>query len=141
MSHAIRRGTLGGLVLGLWLSAALVNAAEPPAEFVRGINLNGPPLTIDGRLWEGGDSPNFESRDLAFENQDVELVPPTDPERALMIRSSRWNGNVNIKFGGLSEGTYQLFLYVWEDNNSEKYHIALNGQEVVHDFVSGTAGM
>jgi hypothetical protein len=91
----------GGIAVWIGLLAGFCQAAEPPAEFVRGINLNGPALTIDGRLWESGDSPNFQSQDQAFETQDVPLVPPTDPERAMMIRSSRWNGSVNMTFNGL----------------------------------------
>jgi hypothetical protein len=130
----------GGIAVWIGLLAGFCQAAEPPAEFVRGINLNGPALTIDGRLWESGDSPNFQSQDQAFETQDVPLVPPTDPERAMMIRSSRWNGSVNMTFNGLGEGVYQLFAYVWEDNNSERYNVSVNGREVVHDFNSGAAG-
>jgi hypothetical protein len=76
--------------IAMVMACASALAESPRAEFFRGINLNGPPVVIDGHLWEGGDSKNFASRDLAFENQAVQLIPPTDPERARMIRSSRW---------------------------------------------------
>ena len=67
-------------------------AAEPP-QFFRGLNLNGPAVTIDGHDWEGKDSQHYQCRDKAFENQQVRLVPDTDADRAAMIRSSRWGGN------------------------------------------------
>ena len=72
-----------------------LHAESPRAEFFRGINLNGPPVVIDGHRWEGGDSKNLETRDQAFENQAVPLIPPTDPDRERMIRSSRWNGQAD----------------------------------------------
>ena len=48
--------------------------------FFRGINLNGPALVIDGHPWEAGDTRNLRSRDQGFENQEVPLDPPTDPD-------------------------------------------------------------
>jgi len=116
------------------------HADAPGAVFFRGINLNGPQIVIDGHKWEAGDSKNLETRDLAFENQDVPLVPPTDPERSRMIRSSRWNGQMDMRFMNIPKGMYSVFAYVWEDNNSETFSIFLDGREVVHDFVSGPAG-
>jgi Protein of unknown function (DUF1553)/Protein of unknown function (DUF1549)/Planctomycete cytochrome C len=131
-----------------WMSCAITmlapgataHADAPPAEFFRGVNLNGPPLVIDGRKWEGDDSKYVETRDRTFENQDVALIPPTDPERARMIRSSRWNGQIDMKVTAIPPGTYSVFLYVWEDNNSETFSISLDGREVLHDYVSGPAG-
>ena len=98
------------------------------------------PVVIDGHPWEAGDTRNLQSRDQAFENQEVPLDPPTDPDRARMIRSSRWGGSVNMTFANIPKGTYQVFLYVWEDNNSETFSIRLDDREVLRDFASGGAG-
>src|SRR5687768_1345966 len=112
------------LVIFLWVGwlafagGTFAGAAEEPPSFFRGLNLNGPPVTIDENTWEGKDSPNYASDDRAFENQSVPLVPTTDPERAKMIRSSRWGGN-RIELKNVPAGTYTLFVYVWEDNNPE----------------------
>ena len=84
-------------VLAMLMACAQASSETPRAEFFRGINLNGPPVVIDGHKWEGGDSKNLETRDQAFENQAVPLIPPTDPERARMIRSSRWNGQADMR--------------------------------------------
>ena len=123
-------------VAATWTSAR----AGDYAAFFRGINLNGPSILIDGREWEAGDTGNFQSRDQAFENQNVPLDPPTDPDRARMIRSSRWGGSVDMAFTNLPEGKYQVFLYLWEDNDSETFTILIDGREVVRDFVSGKTG-
>jgi hypothetical protein len=96
-------------------------------------------VTIDGQAWEGSESPNYACEDKAFENQDVSLVPPTDPERAKMIRSSRWGGN-RVELSDIPAGAYTVFLYVWEDNNPEVYSIAVNGRTVLATYNSGSVG-
>ncbi|HJQ81751.1 MAG TPA: PSD1 and planctomycete cytochrome C domain-containing protein [Lacipirellulaceae bacterium] len=113
--------------------------AEAPGEFFRGLNLNGPAVTIDGQAWEGSDSQNYACQDQAFESQDVPLVPATDPERAKMIRSSRWGGN-RIELTNVPAGAYTVFLYVWEDNNPEIFSIGVNGRTVLASYNSGSAG-
>jgi hypothetical protein len=113
--------------------------AEPAPTFFRGLNLNGPPVTIDGHAWEGQQSKQYVCNDKAFENQSVTLVPATDTERARMIRSSRWGGN-RIELTDIPGGTYTLFLYVWEDNDPENYSIAVNGQQVLARYNSGSTG-
>lgn len=129
------------VALGILLMAIPLSAAEPPAKFFRGINLNGPAIVIDGRQWEAGATPHLRSSDQAFENQAVPLIPSTDAARALMIRSSRWNTNADLHVVDVPNDSYSVFLYVWEDNNPETFSISLNGQVVQADFVSDSAGM
>jgi hypothetical protein len=129
-----------GLLISLLAACTVNRADEPRADFFRGINLNGPPVTIDGREWDGGDTKSLECRGQAFESQDVPLEPATDPERARMIRSSRWGGDFKMTMTQIPKGSYQVFLYVWEDNDSETFSIRLDDREVVQDFVSGRAG-
>jgi hypothetical protein len=129
---------------GLMLAIALTGAAwgdDPAASFFRGINLNGPGVVVDGHAWEGKDSPHFKCDDMAFENQEVALVPPTDGERARMIRSSRWGGGRNhVQLVDLPAETYSVFLYVWEDNDPETFDIVLNGRTVAVRYNSGATG-
>lgn len=116
-----------------------VDAADSVPAFFRGLNLNGPAVVIDGNSWEGNESKNFTCSDRAFENRSVPLVPATDPDRAQMIRSSRWGGN-RVELTNIPPGTYTVFLYVWEDNHPETYSIAVNGQQFESKYNSGTAG-
>lgn len=91
--------------------AALAGAAEP-AVFYRGINLNGPAVVIDDHKWEGNDAADFRCNGMAFENQSVPLKPSTDPERAQMIRSSRWGNEIDVDLVNVPQGDYQMCLYV-----------------------------
>jgi regulator of replication initiation timing len=115
-----------------------VLAADEPPSFFRGLNLNGPSVYIDGNRWEGKDANFYVCKDSAFENQNVPLVPTTDPERAKMIRSSRYGGN-RVELNDIPAGLYTVILYVWEDNNAERFSISLNGQKLL-DHNSGTTG-
>lgn len=129
-------------VFHLWLALASSAAFGADATFLRGINLNGPALTIDGRTWDAG----AKAKDLSvsgktFENQKVLLKPPVDAERTLMIRSSVWGNDVNVTFNAVPEGSYQVYLYVWEDNNNERFSLKVNDKVVVEAFESGSEGM
>ena len=128
-------------LLAAFLSAGVALAADKPDHpaFFRGLNLNGPPVEIDGHAWEGKDSADYDCRDKAFENQDVKLVPETDAERAKMIKSSRWGGN-KVVLKNVPPGKYSFFLYVWEDNNDEVLDIFLNGKLVAKQHHSGSTG-
>ena len=127
----------------VWLLfASAVFARGESATFVRGINLNGPALQIDGRAWESGAAAkNVTITGKKFENQRVLLKPPVDAERTRMIRSSVWGNDVNVTFTSVPEGTYQLYLYVWEDNNKERFSLKVNDKVVVEAFESGSEGM
>ncbi len=88
----------------------------------------------------GADSAQYSCNSQAFENQAVKLVPPTDAARAKMIRSSRWGGSNRVDLKGLGNGSLTLFLYVWEDNNSETYDVLIDGRVVKQNYKSGRAG-
>ncbi len=129
---------LSALAILSLLSIPVIAAEDAPA-FFRGLNLNGPAVQIDGNPWEGADSVNYICKDSAFEQQNVPLVPSTDPDRARMIRSSRWNGN-RVELKNLPAGLFTVFLYVWEDNNPETFTVSLNGKTVMPNVNSGSAG-
>ncbi|MDB6174631.1 MAG: Planctomycete cytochrome [Chthoniobacteraceae bacterium] len=122
----------------LVLCAAELTAAE--TAFLRGVNLNGPALTIDGHEWLGDGAPGVVIKGSAFENQEVPLKPPTDAARATMLRSSVWGKKVQVELSEVPEGAYQLFVYVWEDNQSERFDILVNQRRVLEGFNSGNAG-
>ncbi|WP_373651805.1 DUF1553 domain-containing protein [Schlesneria sp. DSM 10557] len=124
-------------VIGRELPTA--SSAPDTSSFYRGVNLNGPPVVIDGNQWEGHQAKWLQCNDRAFENQLVPLDPPTDPERTKMIRSSRWGGN-EVTINDIPPGRYTVYLYVWEDNDPEIYHVSINGAEVLSRHNSGQAG-
>ncbi|HEX6223084.1 MAG TPA: putative Ig domain-containing protein, partial [Chryseolinea sp.] len=115
-----------------------------PATFYRAVNMNGPALVIDGNNWissTGAPNFSFTTNRGTFSSQGIALIPPTDANRAAMIRSSVWGGTINLNMTGVPSGNYQVWLYVWEDNNPEIYSISLEGSVVLSNFNSGTTGM
>ncbi len=110
------------------------------AVLLRALNLNGPPLRIEGHDWEGTNAPDLKIEGKRFENQAVGLKPATDPERARMIRSSVWGSRVDVSVGGLPAEECQVLVYVWEDNHSEQFDLLVNDRPVLERFHSGAAG-
>lgn len=115
--------------------------SEAKATFFRAINLNGPPLVIDGNKWEGREAKDIECDARSFDKPNVVLKPPTDRVRAQMLRSSRWSRNFSLKLTNLPAGEYQLFAYVWEDNAPTQFDIEVNGKQVVAGHNSQGAGV
>lgn len=130
-----------GVRLSAWNTAAPPPPSPPGLTFFRGYNINGQPITIDGRKWEGKGSQTLGTAGEGFENQSVPLNPPTDEARATMIRSSAYQkGSMVAKIYQVPPGSYQVYLYVWEDNAPEVFDIFLQNKEVVKGYNSGPAG-
>ena len=138
--HTFTKFSPASIALMFLLAVGMIHAEEPQPMFYRGINLNGPAIVIDGKQWEADHAPNVRIDAMAFENQKVPLKPVADSSRATMIRSSRWGSKTSFEFQNVPQGIYQVFAYVWEDNNPEKYSILLNDKAVLNDFLSGPAG-
>ncbi|RSK44359.1 beta strand repeat-containing protein [Hymenobacter perfusus] len=110
------------------------------AVFVRAINVNGEAATIDGKSWEAGSAATgFQTNGTPFANQGVTLNPATDAARAAMIRSSVYSNALSANVS-VSNGTYLVYAYVWEDNNAATFSVTLEGQTVQSNHNSGAAG-
>lgn len=108
--------------------------------FYRGININGPVITIDGHPWEGDNAKHFVCNDRAVNSPQVDLWPPTDKNRTAMIHCFRWDRQADIKITQVPDGRYAVYAYVWEDNNPERFSITLNGKQVERQYHSGSQG-
>jgi glucose/arabinose dehydrogenase len=120
-----------------------VNSTTPTATFYRAININGAALVIDGNNWvssTGAPNFSFTTNNSVFANQGVTLIPSTDANRATMIRSSVYGNTVNANMSAVPAGSYQVYLYVWEDNFAQTYSISLEGSVVVSNLNSGPTG-
>ncbi len=113
-------------------------------EFYRAINLNGAALAIDGHNWEtSSTAPAFSATGFTFSNQSIALNPATDANRATMIRSSIYataSAPSTLTLSSVPNGTYDVYLYTWEDNGSITFDITLEGNLVADNYVSGPAG-
>jgi hypothetical protein len=131
--------------LAEYLSTPIKELGGPPAKsgkwkFDRGINLNGPAITIDGNKWQGDNAPDFACKDRAINIPGVALMPPTNEARARMIHSFRWNRSAQIKVTRGPRGKYAVYAYLVEDNNPETFSILSQGKVVARDYHSGQQG-
>ena len=117
--------------------AAAAPIALADGALYKAFNLNGPALTIGGESFAAGDTPGLCVDGPTFANQSVKLDPPTDDARAQMIRDSVYNGSVTVT--GVPQGSYDVFVYVWEDNASDDYSLLVDDREVAK-VTSGPAG-
>ena len=98
-------------------------------------------MTIAGQAWEAGSAANVSAGPVGFENQASLLNPATDTARAQMIRSAIWGWSLTtIRISAIPSGTYQVYLTVWEDNNSASFDIRLEGSLVRGGYQSGSGG-
>ena len=84
-------------------------------------------------------APNFSyttNRGL-FANQSITLIPATDANRATMIRSSIWGESVTLTVGAVPAGTYQVWVYVWEDSSPQIFSVSMEGTVVKANHNSG----
>jgi len=128
-----------------YLTTPITQLTGPPADtgkwtFFRGVNVNGPALTIDGNLWEGDEAVDYVCKDSALNTPQVTLRPPTDDARAKMIHSFRWSSNPTLTLTNVPAGTYAVYASLWEDNNPETFTLSLNGQVVARNHCSGVTG-
>lgn len=131
-------GTLCALVCGM-LTGSLSVADD--AKFVRGINLNGSQLIIDGQPWDSDSAEKLKITGKRFDNQKIPLTPAVDDSKAQMIRSSVWGDEAKIEILGLGPKATRVFVYVWEDNDNERFDLLVNNRVVQRGFESGAAGM
>jgi len=127
------------------LTTPIVKLDGPPANtgpwrFYRGININGPAIEIDGNRWDGDDARDFACKDRPLNSPHVTLRPPTDPARAKMIHSFRWDRNASFAITNVPTGTYAVYAYVWEETSPETLTIRLNDRVVQRNYNSGLAG-
>jgi len=110
-------------------------------QFYRALRFFGPSIVIDGLNFEGKGAPNVATNGPGFENQAVELKPRTAAARASMIRSSVWTREgIRVSMSAVPAGTYAVFLYVWEDNDSQTFDLFVNDRPVIGNYMSGEGG-
>ena len=114
-----------------------VVTANVLATIGRGLNLNGPPLTVDGNAWEGRDAPGYKPVGTGFDFQDMDLKPSADPDRAALIRSGIWSREgTSVTLTGVPPGTYQTYLYVWGVKETETCDVVVRGKLAQSGYTS-----
>jgi hypothetical protein len=111
----------------------------------RAINLNGPSLSFEGKTFEASAlAADLVAGPYSFTDERVALNPAvTDGNKAKMLHSSIFGYGMvggQVKLSNVPNGNYNVYLYVWEDNQNETFSLKLNGQTVESNDQSGPAG-
>ncbi|MDJ1498598.1 Ig-like domain-containing protein [Cytophagaceae bacterium DM2B3-1] len=107
--------------------------------FYRAIDLNGPSVTIDGRLFEASaTATGVTASGSGDSSPQVALTPATDTARAKMIRTSlSANPGVNVT---VPNGFYDVYLYQWENDYPDGLSFYIEGEMVLDYHQISTAG-
>lgn len=122
--------------------------AHSPVEsgnFVLGVNLNGPPVVIEGQTWlshEEGIAQGLAIEEAYAWSGDVgsRLRPEADSDTALMLSSVIWRANASDSSGlrisvPAPNGTYKIYLWLLE--NFRSYHRVIDVELQDKPAVSG----
>lgn len=111
---------------------------------VKAINMNGSAVTVDSVTYEAETSSGIQVSTTAqrFNSQSVTLNPAvSNMSKASMIRSSVWgnNGALTAQLP-LTNGTYQVVIYNWEDTTAQTIGVQLEGSNVASNINTGSVG-
>lgn len=110
------------------------------AEFYRGVNVNGPPIEIDGNQWHGDGAEFFECDNAKVTVDDLDWKPAPDSNVEQMLRTFRWAGNPRLRIKDVDEGMYTVWAYLQEDTDSQTYDIFVDDMPARRGYVSGAPG-
>jgi hypothetical protein len=122
--------------------------AQPAAQreegaFFRGVNLNGPAVTIGGNAWEAGhESASLRlSGHTPFVNKTAFLLPTPDKELIPLLRVGfKSEDKIAIGLKDVPEGTYRVYVYIWESTAPRMYVFRVQGLLSASTGQTGQAG-
>lgn len=112
----------------------ILNAGSPTTggTFVKGVNLNGGAVTIEGKAWSSHSAALSSGLTISPVNLATHSMTPnpaTDVDTTSMLRSEIWySGNATLS-QSLPNGTYSVYLWVLEDHvdNYHSFDVRLEG--------------
>src|SRR5687767_9344703 len=119
--------------IDITLITPLSSANAQASALYRAINLGGTALVIDSEPWEAhASAPNFTATVDGGSacSPNPTLIPATDTNRFNMIRCSVYGGQMNLRMRAVPIGSYDVYLYLWEDNQSATTTLSLQGRVV-----------
>ncbi|MBT9310743.1 PKD domain-containing protein [Leptothoe kymatousa] len=115
---------------------------SPPSSntgLYRAINLNGAAVTVDGVSFEGKNAGNYSTVGRTHVSRTAPQSVVNNGQRS-MLQSFIWGRPVSVTMTSIPTGVYQVYLWVFEDNNSVTYSVKLNSRVVLMNQRSGSAG-
>ena len=110
--------------------------------FFRAINLGGPAMTIDGHDWEANTSvtSDFTTNGSSGSAPNVVFNPSVDADHATMMRTFRYQPNLQLGLTNVPSGNYDVYVWVFEDDNPLDATLSVNGSPVIANYNTGAAG-
>lgn len=107
----------------------------------RAIDLAGRAAKFDGLDWEGPQARGLSVKGDPVEPPEVTLDPPVpDPRWASLLRTSvASKEGTHVALNPVPNGSYQVYLYVWNPRGPQGYEILLKGRPVGR-YAGGPAG-
>jgi len=137
--------------LEVW--AAGTPLPPPPPAFYRGINLGGPAMTMDGHDWEAntGGTPDFSINPINYGSgvaggflgsiPGFVFNPPVDTaDHATMLRTFRWNHDLQFSLTSVPRGAYQVYVWTFEPNGPLDVALSIEENVVLPNYNTGPAG-
>ena len=138
--------------LEIWSGGGTPPATPPSTDtFYRAVNLGGPAMTMDGHNWEANNelTPNFT---LNFSINGLPggylssipgfvFNPSVDtPEHAEMLRTYRWNHDVQFSLTSVPTGSYNVYVWTFEPNAPLNASLSIEQNTVLSNYSTGPAG-
>ena len=122
-------------------ATATATQAPGTSGFYRAVNFGGPALTIDGNNWEADGAPGVSINGYSSCKPSMVLNPATDANRTTMLRCYRWNQNLTVSMANTPNGSYDVYLYVVdEDAYPQTFGVTIEGQQVANNLSTGANG-
>ena len=116
--------------------------SPPPGTFVKGININGAAVTIEGQQWLSYSqalSQGFSQSHGVADTKNITPNPATDTATAAMLNSLLYAdadpGGITLN-QTVSNGTYQVYLWTMENfqSSSRRFNVRLEGAQVASNI-------
>lgn len=121
-------------------TSSTTTTAPTGRRFFRGLNLNGPAVTIDGNSWEGKSATWYTQSGYGSPAPSAPLSPATDAARASMLQRGVVDWNLRIALLSVPTGRYEVSVYTWENDWDQVFSMNLQGVRVVTDYNTVGAG-
>ena len=105
------------------------------------MNVGGGALTIDGLAWQSSSEAGVTTNGYRVSKPTQVLTPSTTPERTSMITDGVYrSSSMSLSVPRIPNGSWDVWVTHFEDNNDVQYSLRLEGQTVVSAGRTGAAG-
>lgn len=122
-------------------SVSITGTSGGTPTFVKGINFNGGAVTIGGNAWLAESAAGLTLGTVSRTSTTVTPSPAVDSATSSMLNTAIWNSTGVTVAQSLANGTYQVYLYVIENyqSNFRSFNVKLEGAQVTSSSIGSLA--